>query len=209
MFVQQDGQALRAPSPSRGRRGICRATSSSSLVPRIQRVSAERTTTPAGVDTALPACSSGYAAEPLIWGYENCRLRSQQVLIYCYVCPVRAADALVLRGGPGRSQHRIRWGGEEKKENGKNKKNEGGGLFASGSEDSDSLSSDEEDVARIERLSINSINDIIIKGMYHTLRIIESVLHLEYYIHINLFLIVHLTVSYTHLRAHETSLHLV
>ena len=50
-------------------------------------------------------------------------------------------------------------GGEEKKENGKNKKNEGGGLFASGSEDSDSLSSDEEDVARIERLSINSIND--------------------------------------------------
>ena len=49
--------------------------------------------------------------------------------------------------------------GEEKKENGKNKKNEGGGLFASGSEDSDSLSSDEEDVARIERLSINSIND--------------------------------------------------
>jgi len=50
-------------------------------------------------------------------------------------------------------------GGEEKKENGKNKKNEGGGLFASGSEDSDSLSSDEEDVARIERLSINNIND--------------------------------------------------
>ena len=50
-------------------------------------------------------------------------------------------------------------GGEEKKENGKNKKNEGGGLFASGSEDSDSMSSDEEDVARIERLSINSIND--------------------------------------------------
>ena len=50
-------------------------------------------------------------------------------------------------------------GGEEKKENRKNKKNEGGGLFASGSEDSDSLSSDEEDVARIERLSINSIND--------------------------------------------------
>ena len=50
-------------------------------------------------------------------------------------------------------------GEEEKKENGKNKKNEGGGLFASGSEDSDSLSSDEEDVARIERLSINSIND--------------------------------------------------
>ena len=50
-------------------------------------------------------------------------------------------------------------GGEEKKENGKNKKNEGGGLFAAGSEDSDSLSSDEEDVARIERLSINSIND--------------------------------------------------
>ena len=51
-------------------------------------------------------------------------------------------------------------GGEEKKENGKKKKkNEGGGLFASGSEDSDSLSSDEEDVARIERLSINSIND--------------------------------------------------
>ena len=51
-------------------------------------------------------------------------------------------------------------GGEEKKENGKNQnKNEGGGLFASGSEDSDSLSSDEEDVARIERLSINSIND--------------------------------------------------
>ena len=50
-------------------------------------------------------------------------------------------------------------GGEEKKENGKNKKNEGGGLFASGSEDSDSLSSDEEDVTRIERLSINSIND--------------------------------------------------
>jgi hypothetical protein len=50
-------------------------------------------------------------------------------------------------------------GGEEKNENGKNKKNEGGGLFASGSEDSDSLSSDEEDVARIERLSINSIND--------------------------------------------------
>ena len=50
-------------------------------------------------------------------------------------------------------------GGEEKKGNGKNKKNEGGGLFASGSEDSDSLSSDEEDVARIERLSINSIND--------------------------------------------------
>lgn len=49
--------------------------------------------------------------------------------------------------------------GEEKKENGKNKKNEGGGLFASGSEDSDSLSSDEEDVARIERLSINNIND--------------------------------------------------
>ena len=49
-------------------------------------------------------------------------------------------------------------GGEEKKENGK-KKNEGGGLFASGSEDSDSLSSDEEDVARIERLSINNIND--------------------------------------------------
>ena len=50
--------------------------------------------------------------------------------------------------------------GEEKKENGKNQnKNEGGGLFASGSEDSDSLSSDEEDVARIERLSINSIND--------------------------------------------------
>jgi hypothetical protein len=49
--------------------------------------------------------------------------------------------------------------GEEKKENGKNKKNEGGGLFAAGSEDSDSLSSDEEDVARIERLSINSIND--------------------------------------------------
>ena len=49
---------------------------------------------------------------------------------------------------------------EEKKENGKNKnKNEGGGLFASGSEDSDSLSSDEEDVARIERLSINNIND--------------------------------------------------
>ena len=51
-------------------------------------------------------------------------------------------------------------GGEEKKENGKKKKkNEGGGLFASGSEDSDSLSSDEEDVARIERLSINNIND--------------------------------------------------
>jgi len=50
-------------------------------------------------------------------------------------------------------------GEEKKKENGKNKKNEGGGLFASGSEDSDSLSSDEEDVARIERLSINSIND--------------------------------------------------
>ena len=50
-------------------------------------------------------------------------------------------------------------GGEEKKENGKNKKNEGGGLFASGSEDSDSLSSDGEDVARIERLSINNIND--------------------------------------------------
>jgi len=49
--------------------------------------------------------------------------------------------------------------GEEKKENGKNKKNEGGGLFAAGSEDSDSLSSDEEDVARIERLSINNIND--------------------------------------------------
>ena len=50
--------------------------------------------------------------------------------------------------------------GEEKKENGKNQnKNEGGGLFASGSEDSDSLSSDEEDVARIERLSINNIND--------------------------------------------------
>lgn len=49
--------------------------------------------------------------------------------------------------------------GEEKKENGKNKKNEGGGLFASGSEDSDSLSSDEEGVARIERLSINNIND--------------------------------------------------
>ena len=50
-------------------------------------------------------------------------------------------------------------GEEKKKENGKNKKNEGGGLFASGSEDSDSLSSDEEDVARIERLSINNIND--------------------------------------------------
>ena len=50
-------------------------------------------------------------------------------------------------------------GGEEKKENGKNKKNQDGGLFASGSEDSDSLSSDEEDVARIERLSINNIND--------------------------------------------------
>ena len=50
-------------------------------------------------------------------------------------------------------------GGEEKKENGKKKKNEGDGLFASGSEDSDSLSSDEEDVARIERLSINNIND--------------------------------------------------
>ena len=50
-------------------------------------------------------------------------------------------------------------GGEEKKENGKKKKNEGGGLFASGLEDSDSLSSDEEDVARIERLSINNIND--------------------------------------------------
>ena len=50
-------------------------------------------------------------------------------------------------------------GVEEKKENGKNKKNEGGGLFALGSEDSDSLSSDEEDVARIERLSINNIND--------------------------------------------------
>ena len=49
--------------------------------------------------------------------------------------------------------------GEEKKENGKNKKNQDGGLFASGSEDSDSLSSDEEDVARIERLSINNIND--------------------------------------------------
>ena len=50
--------------------------------------------------------------------------------------------------------------GEEKKENGKNQnQNEGGGLFASGSEDSDSLSSDEEDVARIERLSINNIND--------------------------------------------------
>ena len=50
--------------------------------------------------------------------------------------------------------------GEEKKENGKNQnKNEGGGLFASGSEDSDSLSSDGEDVARIERLSINNIND--------------------------------------------------